>query len=283
MTLGFHVTDFTSTEDKFSVAGRFGTWEFEKNAWYDKILPELQKGQVGNTYSAFNSKVIPPISDADFAMAIDDLRDSCLLLSFLRATCVTPSVSTQYSFMQMLKLGDSFIPARAIRGYNDFTPSTSNSDFLNAGLPALSGANHRWLRLLMFHWISALSSYTLEDLFLATCVQFDIVKQAEQLISNSPSLTYAQGMNLASARLGIAPIQEPFQKMRNDLVHEGKLSGSNFSSKNKTDCANVVASCLNWLDQYVLASTGTTANVVATSRWRGNELEQYLPAFSLAP
>lgn len=283
MTFGFVIADLILPEDKFTVTSRYGEWEFVKNSWYEKILPDLEKGQVGNTFSAFNESVLQSVSDKNFATATSDLQNICLLLSFLNATCVTPTGSAQYSFCQMITMGDSFIPARAIRGLPSIKPSGTTGAFLSNSLPAMSGSHCRWLRLLMFHWISAISSYTIEDLFLAVCVQFDIVKQLERVLSGNLNIEYAEGMRAASTRLGITPLQDPFQKMRNDLVHEGRLSGSKFKNKTKADCASVVANCLNWLDEYVLASTNSRGYILQVPRWKAEDFLHYLPAFSLAP
>ena len=58
MTFEFVIADIILPENEFIVTSRYGKWEFVKNSWYEKILPDLEKGQVGNTFSAFNETVL---------------------------------------------------------------------------------------------------------------------------------------------------------------------------------------------------------------------------------
>ena len=139
MTIGFLITDYQSAEQAFSIPCRFGTWEFQKNVGYQALIPKLQSGMVGNTYSAFNSAVDHFISEANLATIYQDLRDICLLLSFHSSLCVTPSGSTQDSEFQHLSLGDKFIPPRAIRGFPILEPFGSIAPFLQKGLALFRG------------------------------------------------------------------------------------------------------------------------------------------------
>ena len=67
--------------------------------------------------------------------------------------------------------------------------------------------------------------------------------------------------------------------MRNDIVHEGCLSGTNFSGRSKADCAKVVADTLNWIDSYVCAVLDLGS---APARWSGQELAAGLPSLTVA-
>ena len=69
--------------------------------------------------------------------------------------------------------------------------------------------------------------------------------------------------------------------MRNDLVHEGFLSGSNFKNRNKSDCAKVISDSLNWLDEYILASLNISNEFIGKPRWHAQGFEDNLPSFSL--
>ena len=68
--------------------------------------------------------------------------------------------------------------------------------------------------------------------------------------------------------------------MRNDIVHEGKLSGSNFSGKTKEDCSLVISDALNWIDNYVWAILSVSQPIL-NNRWKPKEIEYGLPALSL--
>lgn len=280
MTFGFLITDYQSLEDFFSVSARVGAWEFQKGSWYDEIVPKIADGMCGNTYLAFNDSVKHSISDSDLDVVYEDIRDLCLLLSFQAAVCVTPSCSAPGSFAQHLTMGDIFVPSRAIRGLPSLSPINSVVGFLEKGLTLFRGSHQQYNRLLITHWIGSLTCYTLEDLYLSTCVQFDIVKQVEINILGK-KLTYRQGMTEASARLGIQPLLQDATDMRNDLVHEGRLSGSNFPRHTKQDCAAVIADALNWLDEYVIKSAGASAEISPGPRWKATEMAHFLPAFSI--
>lgn len=105
----------------------------------------------------------------------------------------------------------------------------------------------------------------------------DIVKQCE-IAESDQKMDYFPGMQAASTRYGIAPLAPDYKKMRNDLVHEGRLSGTNFSNKTKQECAIVIADTLNWIDLYVCAvlCLGTPY-----PRWKGVHLQEGLPALSI--
>lgn len=280
MPFGFMIANLLSNGSNFKVQTRFGVWEFQKASWYNKIIPDINKGMIGNTFTAFNDAVTPSISNTDFHTACVDLRDLCLLLSFQGANCVTPSGSVPTSFAHTVRMGDSFVPPRAILGFRTLSPATTTTTFLSKAFTAFGGPNQKYIRLLLFYWISSLTCYRLEDLFLAVCVQFDIVKQSEIAITGK-KLTYLQGMKSASTRLGISPLSNDFKDMRNDLVHEGQLSGSNFLGRSKEDCSKVVADALNWLDKYIIAIVAVNGELVGQPRWNAANFEHFLPAFSL--
>src|SRR5690606_31196812 len=126
-------------------------------------------------------------------LATDELIDACLLLSFFTASCVTPSGSTPQSDCMVVSMGDAFIRPRAIRGFNQLQITSSYHQFFATGMSAIrSTMAPRQLRLFLSHWISGLTCFSLEDLFLAIGVQMDIVKQCEIARSGS-SKTYFQG------------------------------------------------------------------------------------------
>ena len=109
----------------------------------------------------------------------------------------------------------------------------------------------------------------------------DIVKQLERTATSNPNLKYFQGMTSASARYSLTPLGNDYKAMRNDIVHEGVLSGSNFRNKAKSHCATVIADTLNWLDSYILAVIGKTTEVSRLPRWKGIDFERGLPSISV--
>jgi hypothetical protein len=108
----------------------------------------------------------------------------------------------------------------------------------------------------------------------------DIIKQCE-IAATGRKLTYYDGMLSASSRYGIQPLANDYKNMRNDIVHEGVLSGSKFKNKNKEQCSEIVAASLNWIDEYVREVLGLNTSPTITPRWKAKQLEAGLPALSL--
>jgi hypothetical protein len=272
------IADLKSDELKFSVPSTIGTWEFHRRDDYETLVSRIQEGQCASTYYAYNESITIPTSNQDFVKAIDDLIDACLILSFVTATCVTPKGSTPQSEVQFMQLGDSFIRPRAIAGFDPLPIGKSFDNYFSKGMSSLDTPfKERRFRLFLSHWISGLTCFSLEDLFLSIGVQMDIVKQCEIAIAGR-DLTYYEGMKEASLRYSLQPLSADYKNMRNDIVHEGVLSGTNFKNRTKEQCAEVVAASLNWIDDYVSAVLSFSPS---QQRWKPKDLETMLPALSL--
>lgn len=272
------IAELRSNEVAFSVPGAVGQWDFHRRDDYESLLVAVDHGQCASTYYASNETVTAQVSDEDFVLATDELIDACLLLSFFTASCVTPSGSTPQSYCMFGSMGDAFIRPRAIRGFNQLQIASSYNQFFATGMSAIrSTMSPRQLRLFLSHWISGLTCFSLEDLFLAIGVQMDIVKQCEIARSGSPK-TYFEGMQSASTHYGIPMLASDYKNMRNDIVHSGKLSDLNFPNKGKNDCAMVIAETLNWIDKYVCAVLGIRS---PASRWSGATLASGLPSLTV--
>ena len=138
----------------------------------------------------------------------------------------------------------------------------------------------RNLRLLLSLWVGAITCFNIEDLFMGVAVIMDVVKQAEIQAHGGCQISYYNGMKNASQRFGITPLSPDFKNMRNDLLHEGRLSGTNLPGRTKTAVATIVADTLNWLDKYVIAVLGIGNVVPSQARWRGADVA-LLPALSI--
>lgn len=272
------IADLRSNEVTFSVPGAVGRWDFHRRDDYESLLDLENKGQCALTYYSSNETVTAQTSDADFILATDELIDACLLLSFFTASCVTPSSSTPQSDCMFVNMGDAFIRPRAIRGFEQLQLTSSYHQFFSNGMSAIrSTMAPRQLRLFLSHWISGLTCFSLEDLFLAIGVQMDIVKQCE-IARTGFSKNYFQGMESASTHYGIPMLGSDYKNMRNDIVHSGKLSDRNFPNKGKNDCAMVIAETLNWIDKYVCAVLGISS---LSLRWSGPSLASGLPSLTV--
>ncbi len=279
--LQFAIANLDLPDTLFDVPSALGKWKFSRSANYDSLLPSVDRGMCANTYYAANDAVTLQIDDDVFEAACDEIIDICLVLSFLNARCVTPSGTTGQSDMQFIQLGDDFIRARSIVGFEPFQVPFM-TDLVAGWLTGSYAAyQQRRMRLQLSHWLSGLTCFSLEDLYLSAGVQMDIVKQRERTATGNANLNYFQGMTEASSRYGLTALGADYKNMRNDIVHEGVLSGSNFANKSKQDCAAVIASTLNWIDEYVLAVLGIAGNVVNRPRWRSSTIEHSLPAISV--
>ena len=281
--ISFLITNLITDECNFSVTGTLGEWEFLCSSNYsDLISPILNKGACGNTFTASLNSVSNRSSDSDFSQCCDEIINISLVLSFLQARCITPSGTTNFSDIQFIQLGDDFIPARGIVGFQELKPTSSYADvFSNWSTGAHQEFISKRLRLFLAHYLSGLTCFTLEDLFLSLGVQMDLVKQEERRLTGNNGLTYRQGMKSASSRYGITPLNIDYTKMRNDIVHEGVLSGSNFSNKTKSECSAVIVDTLNWVDSYILSMLNLSSKVSSTQRWKVRDVEHGLPSISV--
>jgi hypothetical protein len=278
--LEFAIANLLHADPAFEIPSSLGKWQFRRFPKYKDVLSAIDKGMCANTYFASLPSISPTSSDAQFLTACDEIVDICLVLSFLTARCVTPSSSTSNSDIGFMSLGDSFVVARSIAGFPSFSPCSFVTIFAGWLGTAYPAYRSRTLRLQLCHWLSGLTCFSLEDLYLSAGVQMDIVKQRERASTGNSSLTYFQGMLSASTRYSLSPLGSDYKNMRNDIVHEGILSGNNFPGKSKSECAEVVAETLNWLDAYVLAVIGVPSPP-GGARWRGQDLERGLPAISV--
>lgn len=101
-----------------------------------------------------------------------------------------------------------------------------------------------------------LSTSTILEIIAATAKTV-AVANGDQLDNFNLRIAYA------ASRFGLPPLPSDFRKMRNDLVHEGALSGSLFSGKNADDCGRSAAEALDWIDAYLFAAINLGAPPIA--------------------
>lgn len=281
--ISFLIVNLISDEKEFSVNGELGEWKFSATHNYnDLITPITEKGLCANTYTASLDSISERSSSRDFSKCCDEIIDITLLISFFQARCVTPSGTTAFSDIQFLQLGDDFIPARGIIGFPELKPILGYADiFLDWNVGTHLELTNKKFRLFLAHYLSGLTCFTLEDLFLSLGVQMDLVKQEEMRLEGSSGLSYRQGMETASSRYNISPLSADYAKMRNDIVHEGILSGTNFNNKTKADCSQVIIDTLNWIDSYMASALGFSSKVSSDPRWKVGDMEHRLPSLSV--
>ena len=276
-------------DETFFTTFRGCVWEFERFSLYsDK--PDFNDGGCRNTYDATHT-ITPPKTIDD---AAGSLLDVCLLLSFATGRCAVPDRRS------LIKAPDCFPTARAIVGFPSLHDAIDLKTLL-AGLTASEAAyDSRRIRLTFSHWLSALTCFSMEDMATFTFVIMDVVKQCEISAGvtskklwkdgTPKDLEYFEGMEAAAGRYGLQLLPQDFVRMRNDLLHAGKLSDKNFADKSvpsapvprsKDECAVVLADVLNWIDHYVLAVLQCQLPAGYRDRWDPTVLSAGLPAISL--
>jgi hypothetical protein len=276
---GFRIANLISEEESFVVPSLRGTWEFYRRSNYRQMVKSIEEGAYAVTYTARNDGIGEVPTDDELSILFGEIVDICLLLSFITAKCVTP-VDT-VGPLTLLSMPDSFPRPRGIVGFNALDFQSTFTDIFKDGMEVLQERiRERRLRLMLSHWISGLTCFALEDIFLFACVQMDIVKQCE-IKRLGDRLEYFEGMCTASNYYRISSLNKDYTKMRNDLVHEGRLSGPKFRNKSKEDCASVVCDTLNWIDRYVAAALNIGSHFGDVPRWTTLDVLHGLPSISL--
>lgn len=307
VTLTLCVNDLLLKEEEFQVPSRIGTWNFYRASNYAQRTEAIENGQCAITYFAYNEAVDSASlanvarnqeEDPVFDTIWDDFVNICLMLSWLTGKCVTTSGTHPCSDIQSAQLPDRVLRSRAISGMPSLPYNGHINDLFSIGLETITAQfADRWMPLHFAHWISGITCFTLEDLYLSLGVQMDIVKQCEintdqaaGILDRSATYTYFKGMSQASQRYAIPPLDQNYKDMRNDLLHYGKLSCHNFIQKDtagnvipqpKAACAMVVADVLNWLDRYFAKVTQIDSCIPSYDRWQVSDLKSGLPAISL--
>lgn len=279
-TIGFYISDLITDEEELEIPSEHGVWVFRRVSNYKDILAKLDQGMIGKTFTANNWDV----NHQNAFQAIDELIDICLILSFLTAKCVTPTDATAGSALHFVgNPPDKFIRPRAIVGFPQLQENMDLTALFKDGMEEIrSRMQEGKLRLSLCHWISGLTSLSLEDIFVWATVQMDIVRLCESERLNCPCLSYYDGCKEASKRLHLRQLPKAFKQMRTDLIHEGKLSGTNFPKKTKDECAAVVAKTMSWIDLYVLKVLGMANILKPPKRWSQKVLLEGMPSITLA-
>jgi hypothetical protein len=277
----FFIADLMLMETEFSVPVHLGQWHFTRLSSYTEALEKVMPGQCANTYFAQHQGISRSSADFEVEEGIYELLDICLVLSWLTARCVTPTGPTPASELTFVSLPQHFLLSRSITGFHALNYS-GPLDAIFSDFPRWSQLFlDRNLRLFLSLWVSGLTAFTLEDLFMRVAVNMDIVKQCEIRATGRKELNYFEGMEEASRRYGLTPLSADYKNMRNDIVHEGRLSASKYKNKSKSHAAATISDTLNWIDRYLAAILSIGGIVNAGSRWRATELQHGLPSISL--
>lgn len=104
---------------------------------------------------------------------------------------------------------------------------------MEAFLAAYAGAGAaEKILLVTHHRLDAMACWSLEDLYLSATTILQVVAYTQEAIdpiAHKPS--FFKYLTDAAGRVQIAPPYHDVVKMRNDLIHDGTLTGSSFGGK----------------------------------------------------
>ena len=264
--LGYTLFNLIVPEDPatFQLRTAAGHWDFKQNRKYPQWKDAILKGSSCEiTYDISTEVTVTNSRAAAMAAAYKELLPICLGASYLTGMTVRPVQGHLMSEVEFFFGGDHFPRERAM--VPGWPMASSQADFtadLETFVPAyLAVERSEKARLLIHHWLDTLACWSLEDLTLGTATILEIIKTTAKDISISSGSgkgkdSFARWINCAADRLRLPHLPSNFRKMRNDLVHEGRLSGSHFPNKSDADCCEVVAEALSWIDQYLHAIFG---------------------------
>lgn len=243
---------------EFSIPGATGDWHFTRRPTYeDDVKLIREKGACAETYSAEHPASLDARDDVD--AVLDEFVLLCLACSYVSGSAVTAHRSTWSSDVLMMSPGEHLPRDRSLSGTDAVVATTA--DFVEvcrlfmANYARATHPSPSQLRVMVHHFLDALSCWSLEDLYLSGTTILQVAVAAEELRTGQ-ELRFLPGVTAAATRFGLGVLSRDFKDMRNDLVHDGVLSGSTFSGRTKQDCARVAADVFDWLDDYFHAVLG---------------------------
>ena len=233
-----------------------GPWIVEKSADSDHFKAEIttKSGLVAETY--FLENQVSHQGDAPRAeAAFEELTPILLSLSYALGHAVSIRRSTPISDVMIVQPSQHWPRPRGIHDPAPIVASDCDlATLVERAATSWPTASATYkTTLLIHHWLDALSCWSLEDLYLSATTLLQIVAATEERDQGVTNLGFMKAVNEAASRFGLPALSADFKNMRNDLIHDGHLSGSRFANKSREECAEVAADVLNWIDQYVIA------------------------------
>lgn len=251
--IGFRLVNLLipGTQEEFQITTKNGTWTLVREQNYVELEQKLQ-----NRVSCAETFFIT--HEERDNKVFDELLYICLAASFLSGSTVTVRRSLPSSEIMIVETGSRF---PRDRGLSTIDPIFSQpSDFVQAlstmvdGFESAISTNN--IEVIIHHWLDSLSSWSLEDQYLSACTILEIIKQNERQRNGNMNQHFYDAIVSASNHYQIGVMSRDWIAMRNDIVHDGKLSGSRFQNKNVFQCNAVSKDVLRWLDEYVCSVFG---------------------------
>lgn len=247
--------------DSLTVVTLAGSWELRKDPRYEEYKRALAEGRIAETYMVEISCSYTGSRAAAMDAIEAELVPLCLAASYLTGLSVAPNRSLPASQVSFVQVGPHFPRPRAMgTGFPACPDQTSFArsvgDFV-AAYP-LVGLDEN-IRLIAHHFLDALAFWSLEDLVLSTTTILEIIAITAKRMAAAQGQTikdFTPRLAFAAARFNLANLPPDFRHMRNDLVHEGTLSGPKFPNKDAAACGVAIAEALDWIDEYVFSAMG---------------------------
>lgn len=261
--IGFRVVNLLIPGDPqaVTIAGLHGGWDFTAATSYAEAKDAiLTRHKSAETYLAEH-----PASHAAGAAVLDqsveEMLSLCVGATYATGHAVTVSRTTPYSAVQFIQVGEHFPRERSWAGVNPVVNDEHEfKAFLEAFLLGYRAVGKREKAiLLVHHWLDSLSCWSLEDLYLSATTVLQTIAATEMRklpIPKKMKPSFFKYVTAAANRYGLPVLSHDFKAMRNDLIHDGTLSGKTFSGKTAEDCRAVAVDVLNWIDHYLHAALG---------------------------
>ncbi|MGY2048942.1 hypothetical protein [Methylobacterium sp. JK268] len=283
--LGFRLCNLLIPNDpqQLTLTTPSGKWELHQEPDFAKAKMAIQSNQIAETYTIETHLHVSGSRAAAMDAALEELLPICLAATYLTGMSVATTRAHPMSEASFLQLGPHFPRPRAITSVG--AAVTNEAEFRDRveafvrSYPTTSQTEKS--RIMIHHLLDGLACWSMEDLCLSTATLLEIIaataKQAAAA-AGTPLQYFSQRIDYAANRFNLAPVSTDFRNMRNDLVHEGTLSGTKFRNKTDHDCAIAAAAALQWIDEYMHAAFGL--GPVATNRFTPSTYKG-LNAFSL--
>ena len=249
--IGFSLVNLLVPDEPadFSVQGPIASWSIAQTPIYPNQVSRLSKGtSCAETYHA-----VAQIPRRQIEDAFREFRNMCLVFSYLTGSAVTIKRTVPGSFITLLQAGDGFPRQRGLSGagavVSDLAEFRYKAEQMLRRFQRQIATNH--IDIIIHHLMDAFMCWSLEDLLLNSFTIMEMIQQNERKYARNPKLYLYDAITKGSQRLRISRLSRDFHKMRQDLIHEGKLSACHFAGRSKQDCASVCVHMLNWIDKYI--------------------------------
>lgn len=261
--------------DEISVDTGQREWRIQKHPNFEQAIKNLREHPTccTETYSLHlegkQSEVFANMNEIS-----SEMTHICICLSYLSGQAITVSRSLPYSDMTFLRVGDGY-PRERHRLEDNFIEQNTHEyvSKLNSMVKIFNTTtvNHN-INIIILHLIDSMYFWSLEDLFLGLCTILEIIKQNE-IRRLTKDMSFHQSLNSVSKNIGISKLTHNIIKMRNDLIHYGKLSAINFSNKTREDCAKNIEEVAVWIDSYIHALFSLPAPNIKRASFKHLEMQ----------